>query len=74
MSTTNRTETISEAELERFLLDKAMKEEQARAYPNPHPFGSKEYFDHERSLISMRQDMLPKLEAMVAKVRKMFNW
>lgn len=66
-------ENTTDADRDRFFFDRMMKEEQAKCYPNPHPVGSPEYFDHERNLISMRQHMLPELEKMAVKIRKKFK-
>jgi hypothetical protein len=65
--------TINVTEVDRFLVDRDMKELQVNFYPNLHPVGSPGYFNHERNLISMRQHMLPEAEKMAVEVRKMFN-
>lgn len=64
---------VTEAQIDTILFVKALKEEQARFYPNPHPAGSAEYFQHERDMISMQEHMLPVLQEQAAVVRKQFG-
>ena len=67
-------QTMNESEIDGALLERDMKEIQARCYRNPHPTGSLEYFKFERDQVSMREHMFPKLMEMLSSMRKKFSW